>query len=910
VLTRHGCLGVALLVSAVAWLILAPTSFAGVVVTNQTVAKSGTVVTWTGGAANDGTDPTADVTSMTEPATGTITIATTSGVIDIISSTDADADCDYDNPEHTSVTCSNTTQASGNAGSGDDTVDASGLTSIPVNGLNGGNGNDTLTGGAGNDDITGGNNDDTINGGDGDDNLHGASGNDTVNGGNGNDDEVAGGTGNDVVNGGDGNDYMRGGPDADTMNGGAGDDDMNGACDGGCDSDVGVDDDTMSGDAGDDEMYGEDGNDTLNGGDDSDYEDGGDGNDHVNGNAGDDSNSCMFCKFGTAGTSAHADLVIGSNGGLYGGAGDDVIDGGDGNDYANGGDDNDSVSGGPGDDVTIEGIFFFASGGVYGGNGNDTVSGGDGTDFVSGDAGADVVNGDAGDDAYHYFNNLCPAGQASDGGCYEDIYGGVTGGADNDTVDGGDGIDTVNGDNNGIDSASIITGDDNVTGGAGDDAFHYNPDACTVSTTGNGGCNEYTYGGVWGDDGNDNVDGGDGRDYVNGSNGDDNVTGGPGDDTYHGYNEGYYADGSGTDPGVYGGDGNDTVRGGPGSDHVQGDWGQDNTDGEAGDDEVYEWDDGSPDVAHGGSGIDDLEYGSCCGPVNLTLNDQADDGEAAQPEQKDEGDANNNFASDLDNVVFWTDCFTACSNGTPVNPPSTIVGTSGANLLYGAAGNDDITGGDGADYMSGAQGDDTFHARDGYPDYIDCDAGVDTAIVDQFDTVHNCENVDLANVASAFDTSKPPVVGPQPPPAQPAQADTTPPNLTLTVSKTTLTPDQLVAGVKVSFSCNEDCALSLRLLAQQSSGRATFSRARGYNVVVGRRSVGFGKSKRNVKVRPCERKQGGPQSKACLKRFKKALNARLDKSGKVTMKLRSVVTDRAGNRATKIRTITIKRPRK
>jgi hypothetical protein len=114
----------------------------------------------------------------------------------------------------------------------------------------------------------------------------------------------------------------------------------------------------------------------------------------------------------------------------------------------------------------------------------------------------------------------------------------------------------------------------------------------------------------------------------------------------------------------------------------------------------------------------------------------------------------------------------------------------------------------------------------------------------------------------------------------------------------------------VSFSCNEDCALSLRLLAQQSSGRATFSRARGYNVVVGRRSVGFGKSKRNVKVRPCERKQGGPQSKACLKRFKKALNARLDKSGKVTMKLRSVVTDRAGNRATKIRTITIKRPRK
>jgi endonuclease YncB( thermonuclease family) len=178
--------------------------------------------------------------------------------------------------------------------------------------------------------------------------------------------------------------------------------------------------------------------------------------------------------------------------------------------------------------------------------------------------------------------------------------------------------------------------------------------------------------------------------------------------------------------------------------------------------------------------------------------------------------------------------------------------------------------------------------------------------------VHNCENVDSANVASAFDTSKPPVVVPPagPPPANPANHDTTPPQLTLNVPKTTFTADQLVAGVKVSFSCNEDCALSLRLLAQQSSGSATFSRVKGYNVVVGRRSVGFGKSKRNIKVRPCERKQGGPQSQACLKRFKKALNARLKKTGKVTMKLRAVTTDRAGNRTTKIKTITIKKARR
>lgn len=899
-MTRHGRLAAAVFATAVtAFLALAATSFAGVVpVENQTVAKSGGTVTWAGGDNNTGTDPNQDITSFSDPGTGTVTISTTSGTITIIPSTDADADCAYDDVGQTSVTCANTSTVAGNAGDGDDTVDASGLTSLPLNQLRGGNGNDTLTGGDANDFIRGDNDDDTVSGGDGDDNVGGAGGSDTVNGDNGNDTEVAGGTGTDTVNGGDGNDYMRGGPDSDVLNGGTGDDDINGACDGGCDSTLGTDDDTLNGDAGSDSLYGEDGNDIINGGDDSDYAEGGDGNDRVNGDAGDDSNSCFFCKVSTS--NVGADLVFGTDGGLYGGPGDDVVDGGDGSDYADGEGGNDTVSGGPGNDVEIS-SFFFVNGGVQGGDGNDTVDGGDGVDSVDGGNDDDVVTGGAGDDAYQYGSNFCPVGQSTDGDCNATMYGGVDGGDGNDAVDGGDGIDSVYGDG----------GDDTVTGGPGDDAFHYS-NSCPATLGAQGdACYYYTYGAVYGNDGNDTVDGGDGRDYVSGGNDNDNVTGGPGDDTYHGYNDGYGPDGGSNYPGVYGDDGDDTVRGGAGSDFVEGGYGQDNTDGEAGDDEVYEWDDGSPDVAHGGSGIDEIGYSSCCGPANLTLDDQADDGEAAQPENKDAGDPNNNFGSDFDNVVYWTNCFTQCANGTEVNAPAKIVGTSGANLLYGASGNDDITGGAGADYMSGAQGDDTFHARDGYPDYVDCDAGVDTAVVDQFDTVHNCENVDRADVASAFDTSKPPVPPtPQNPPAQPPAQDNTPPQVTVTVPKTTFTPSQLVAGVRFSFSCNEDCALSLRLLAQQSSGRATFSRARGYNVVVGRRTVGFGKSKRNIKVRPCERKQGGPQSKACLKRFKKALNARLAKTGKVTMKLRSVTTDRAGNRTTKVTTITVRKPRK
>jgi Ca2+-binding RTX toxin-like protein len=296
--------------------------------------------------------------------------------------------------------------------------------------------------------------------------------------------------------------------------------------------------------------------------------------------------------------------------------------------------------------------------------------------------------------------------------------------------------------------------------------------------------------------------------------------------------------------------------------------------------------------------------------VTITLDDQADDGEAPDPNSKDPGDAGNNFAADLENVEYSTRCSgtdPVCSDSTGfAGSPATIVGNASANLIWGSWGNDDITGGAGADYMSGGYGDDTFHARDGYPDYIDCDDGTDTAIVDQFDTVHNCENVDLAYVPSAFDTSKPPVPPtPQNPPPQPPAKDTTPPVLTLD-SKGSFTAEQLVLGVKVGFSCNEECALSLRLLAQQAPGSATFSRVKGYNVVVGRKTVGFGKSKRNVVVRPCERTPGGPQSQVCLKRFKKALNARLAKAGKVTMKLYAVTTDRAGNRTKKIKTITIR----
>jgi Ca2+-binding RTX toxin-like protein len=883
-------------------------------VQHQTVTYDSGALTWTGGAANT---PNAadDVVTFTEDTEtdGTVTVHSTSdSAIDITS--DSGPNCTGDGTD--TVTCTDVTSVTGNASGGNDSVDASGLRTLAAS-LDGSDGTDTLTGGPQGDTIYGGADGDTIDGGAGDDTIYGDSftingvgtdGPDTINGGPDND-SIDGQGGNDTLNGNDGIDEIYGGDGDDTIDGGAGDDANNYIC---CYS-------TISGG-----LYGDAGNDTINGGDGIDYADGGTGNDTINGGAGDDSwfNGCYGALSKSpkdAQSSPSGDLCSSSvSGGLYGGSGDDTVNGGDGDDYIGGyygnlsaaqGDesDNDHLSGDAGWDVMFgdsgDDVMNGGAGNdyMYGGDGNDTMDGGDDTDYVDGQNDNDVVNGGAGDDSSGYY--------ADEGPEY-----GVFGGDGNDQVDGGPGTDYVDGGND----------NDTVNGGDGNDSITFYD--CPAEVVANLNICSVQFGGVHGGNGNDTVNGGNGADYVNGDDGDDTVDGGAGNDEFDisaseqpAATGCYYCYGSGW-PGVNGGDGNDNVNGGDGNDDVSGDYGADNTNGGPGDDNITEENDGSPDNANGGTGVDYLyysAYGTTNQPITITLDDQADDGQAPDSEDPESypGDPGNNFGSDIDNVEVNTSCSgdtIVCDFANePNGSPAKIVGTAAANLIWGSYGNDDITGGDGADYMSGGYGDDTFHARDGYPDYVDCDEGNDTAIVDQFDTVHNCENVDRANVPSAFDTSKPPVVvTPQSPPAQPpSNKDTTPPQVSLNVPKTTFTPSQLVAGVRATLGCNEDCALSLRLLAQQASGSATFSRVRGYNVVVGRRSVGFGKTKRNVRVRPCERKQGGPQSKVCLKRFNKALNARLKKTGKVTMKLRAVATDRSGNRTTKVKTITITKGR-
>jgi RTX calcium-binding nonapeptide repeat (4 copies) len=178
------------------------------------------------------------------------------------------------------------------------------------------------------------------------------------------------------------------------------------------------------------------------------------------------------------------------------------------------------------------------------------------------------------------------------------------------------------------------------------------------------------------------------------------------------------------------------------------------------------------DAIVGGPGRDDVDYSDVVignarrgGPVTVTLNGAADDGEVG------EGD---NIDSSVELI-----------EGTGLGDH--FVGDDGAQELNGAGGNDVLEGGGGDDYISGSAGDDTIDGgagndelygnvdsdtitggpgrdkvrgddactiftcgigndmvfvRDGEIDDVDCGLGTDRAVADNADLVANCDVVD------------------------------------------------------------------------------------------------------------------------------------------------------------------------
>jgi Ca2+-binding RTX toxin-like protein len=217
------------------------------------------------------------------------------------------------------------------------------------------------------------------------------------------------------------------------------------------------------------------------------------------------------------------------------------------------------------------------------------------------------------------------------------------------------------------------------------------------------GASSLTFTGLGGDDtvsaagcGSGNVELGDGNDSatasgtVNGGAGNDSIRGGGGVDTLDG--------GEGRDT-VDGRANNDTVRGGGGRDLLIG--GPDN------------------DVLEGGADTDTASYEDHTAPVNVTLDNLANDGQTGETDR---------VASDVENLIGGSG-------------DDTLTGDAGANDIDGGEGGDVIDPGAGPDFVDGGAGNDRISARDGAQDRIQCGDGNDLAVIDAFDTVIGCEDV-------------------------------------------------------------------------------------------------------------------------------------------------------------------------
>ena len=430
------------------------------------------------------------------------------------------------------------------------------------------------------------------------------------------------GSSNDTLLGGDGNDTLFGADGDDLIDGGNGDDSLVGA--GGNDSILGGSgNDILDGQAGDDTLAGQGGADTVIGGEGNDvylWNATSDGDDVVSSTDGDDRMSVT--------TGGASDVVsvgkIGSKLTVVSGANQLIvnptirlvtIDTGTGDDKVIIGNVSGvtatvlTINGGAGDD-TIDGsagVLGNVRLGLNGGDGNDSIIGTTNDDTIDGGAGLDTLLGGNGNDTIFGGTEADAInGQAGDDSILgQDGNDTLAGGLGNDVISGGLGQDAING-NEGADTLSGDDGRDTISGGAGNDSIDGGLGKDSLSggddnDTIDGGFNDDTITGdagadlIFGNHGNDSIDAGTGADTVNGGDGNDTIFGGDDKDLLGG--------GDGDDV-INGGQGNDTITGGDGKDTLLGGSGNDVLQGNDGDDLLNGQ--GGVDTMSGGQGVDTL----------------------------------------------------------------------------------------------------------------------------------------------------------------------------------------------------------------------------------------------------------------------------------------------------------------
>jgi Ca2+-binding RTX toxin-like protein len=672
--------------------------------------------------------------------------------------------------------------------------------------LLGSDGDNQLFSGAGNDSLHGQAGDDYLLGGAGDDTLGGGSGLNILEGGRGNDFYVDMGADDLVIeNPGEGADtisasisyYLPPGVEALILL------DSSEAIQG-----FGTDgNELLIGNGFENELVGGEGDDTLIGNAGADTLDGGEGNDWASfatatssvtidliigvasGAHGVDRLISIEGAFGGAGN----DCLLGDGlaNGLSGGAGNDRLIGGDGNDTLDGGEGADTMWGGNGDDVFIVGegdIFWERSG-----QGTDLILLRRAVLSLSGIS-VENVMGDIAGQAFsitgNTLANILTGGSLADtldGGWHHDT---LAGGAGSDSLMGGSGHDLLDGGND-ADTLSGGTGHDTLIGGVGLDWASYaeltSSQAVTVnlvtgSATGAAGSDllsgiENLLGGAGNDsllgdglanrllggNGNDTLDGGAGADIMWGGNGDDVFIVGDGDVVQEGRGEGIdlillrrgavnlngrhvenvkgdtagqaflitgnslaniltggtladTLDGGASHDTLIGGAGNDTLFGNTGNDCLDGGADADTLDGGTGSDVLLggsgnDWLMGGNDadtlsggfgndVLIGGAGLDWVSYAELTARQAVIVNLAA--GTAI-------GTAGSDTLSEIENALGGAGRDSLVGDGLA----NRLSGGAGSDRLSGGDGNDTLDGGEGADIMSGGNGDDVFIVGDG-----------------------------------------------------------------------------------------------------------------------------------------------------------------------------------------------------
>ncbi|MFA9372919.1 MAG: hypothetical protein ACERKK_02065, partial [Poseidonibacter sp.] len=602
--------------------------------------------------------------------------------------------------------------------------------------LFGEDGSDDLRGEVGNDILDGGSGEDTLKGGDGDDTLTGGVGNDTIYGGN-----EASDTGNDTVDysnaiesliidldvslaGGIAGTETYGKSDGNNSEQGQGDDTLYGI-----ENVIGSDDEVRS-----DSIYGSNGVNTIIAQRGDDYIEARNGADTVLAGEGNDTIKATIALDG-------ADKYDGGNGNAdtldYSSLSENIsvnigqnathkFETGNGNDswevdITDG--DNDiikgfeNIVGGSGDDT------------IFADSNNNSLYGADGADTLSGGAGADTINGAGGNDtiSYAYLDNTknlrldllndtsTVIGDSLDDDTIYSIENAI-GGAGNDSMQGTNGDNILQGGNTGNDTFVGLSGDDTIYGGtfngvthtdSGSDTVDYTSenkisvtlqdDANIVSTVTIDSNNNTTFENDGSDErdslyGIENIKGSDsainGADTIIGNSASNTIYGQKGDDTLNGM--------AGSDY-LYGGDGADTIIGGANADYLYGDAGNDSFN--VGSTLISDY---SGDIIDGGSEIDTINYNTIdtsgfTQGVEIVL-------QAGSPANVyvDGSTTVHHTITNVENVI-GTDLKDIITGDNQAN---TISGMAGDDILKGNALSDILYGGDGADELWGEEGSD------------------------------------------------------------------------------------------------------------------------------------------------------------------------------------------------------------